>query len=865
MRFRGRKKVMPFAATTRENRAAAIRAAEPLESRRLLSAAVWTGAARDGQWFTPGNWQADEVPVAGQDIVLAPDGGGPPPITVSSNVTVGNVDIEDSYTLQGASVTMLGNVTVNAPDASLGDEYEAALQSTIGSLVLGHDTTIDVNYHATLTLQNPTDNGKGFGITQGATSTEGAGSLIIAGTGAAYTGMTEVAAGTLEVDCPLTSHVQVDAGASVSGDGEASGITVEAGGSISFASQSPGDPGPHLSSSTGVTLDAGATLLEGGSSPTGSLDDLGQLAVSSGTIDLAGAAFAALNDSTTLGVGAVITLIANSTGNPIEGTFDNLPEGGMIEDGYATYRISYLGGSSGEDVTLTITAIHSPTAVWTGAAGDGQWSDPANWQSDAVPITGQSVDLPATPAGVTQSILLSQDVQVYILSVEGSYSIQDDTLTVAGFISAEGGAEQTDRISSDLDFPVGVSGIGLGAGDVWTLTGKITGDSDEFGFGDGIGDGRSPAGTLEIEGPTSDLGDIDFGAENLDVENTIGASITMRDMDIVPARLEGDGTVGGIDAQAFNDVSLGQGERAYKLTSTGSVSLATLSELITSSNSAGELVVTGSGSQIGLATVGGGLDVSLAAGVPIPYGKTFTLISNQTGSAVNGIFDVDVPDEAYEALPQGAVFKSNGVRYRISYDGGASGHDVTLTVAPPVVFVSVAHASPNIVSGDSTVLTALGTAASGEGALTYRWSVTASPAGAPRPRFTNNETASASRTVVTFVKAGYYRFRCTISDGNGDTAASDVSVRVEQAAASLRVSPHRAEVAVDKSLTIQAKEYDQFGHPMADQATPTFSIVHGPGTVNATTGQFTATAFGAVLIEAEEDTLTGTVGLQVIP
>src|SRR3954462_15790152 len=45
-------------------------ACEMLESRRLLAAVNWTGAAADQNWATAGNWSTNTVPGAADDVTI---------------------------------------------------------------------------------------------------------------------------------------------------------------------------------------------------------------------------------------------------------------------------------------------------------------------------------------------------------------------------------------------------------------------------------------------------------------------------------------------------------------------------------------------------------------------------------------------------------------------------------------------------------------------------------------------------------------------------------------------------------------------------------------------------------------------------
>jgi hypothetical protein len=215
----------------------------------------------------------------------------------------------------------------------------------------------------------------------------------------------------------------------------------------------------------------------------------------------------------------------------------------------------------------------------------------------------------------------------------------------------------------------------------------------------------------------------------------------------------------------------------------------------------------------------------------------------------------------------GIAADANGTQYRAIFTnslGTVLSSPAALTVVP-MTLVSTAHASPSSVTGTTTTLSALGDASGGEAGLTYRWSVVAAPAGATSPTYSVNKSNAAERTVVTFHKDGYYRFRCTISNGQGDTLATDVSVDVVQTATSLRLTPHDKSIPIGQTIQYHAALYDQFGHPLRTQPAVTYSIVHGPGTIGSSTGIFTSSFPGAALIQADEGDFTGTVGVQVIP
>jgi hypothetical protein len=54
-----------------------------------------------------------------------------------------------------------------------------------------------------------------------------------------------------------------------------------------------------------------------------------------------------------LTTGLTLTLISNTSANPISGTFSNLPDGGIVTINGNNFQASYEGGD-GNDLTLTV-------------------------------------------------------------------------------------------------------------------------------------------------------------------------------------------------------------------------------------------------------------------------------------------------------------------------------------------------------------------------------------------------------------------------------------------------------------------------------------------------------------------------------
>jgi hypothetical protein len=55
----------------------------------------------------------------------------------------------------------------------------------------------------------------------------------------------------------------------------------------------------------------------------------------------------------TLSQGLVLTVISNTSANPISGSFANLPDGGIVTINGNNFQASYSGGD-GNDLTLTV-------------------------------------------------------------------------------------------------------------------------------------------------------------------------------------------------------------------------------------------------------------------------------------------------------------------------------------------------------------------------------------------------------------------------------------------------------------------------------------------------------------------------------
>ena len=186
--------------------------------------------------------------------------------------------------------------------------------------------------------------------------------------------------------------------------------------------------------------------------------------------------------------------------------------------------------------------------------------------------------------------------------------------------------------------------------------------------------------------------------------------------------------------------------------------------------------------------------------------------------------------------------------------------------AAPTV-VTPAAASSNPVTGTTAGLSVLGADANyPESDLTYTWSTTSAPTGAPAPIFSPNGTNAAQNTTAAFGQAGNYTFQVTTTDPVGLTATSSVTVTLAPTLTAIVVDPASATVADAATQTLTATGNDQFGQALASQPSFAWSVDPGGagGTINAG-GSYTAPASGSGsdTVRASNGTVSGIASVTV--
>jgi len=179
---------------------------------------------------------------------------------------------------------------------------------------------------------------------------------------------------------------------------------------------------------------------------------------------------------------------------------------------------------------------------------------------------------------------------------------------------------------------------------------------------------------------------------------------------------------------------------------------------------------------------------------------------------------------------------------------------------PPTI-ATAASAVPNPVTASTTALSVLGADDGGEGNLTYSWATTGTPPAAVT--FSANATNAAKATTATFAAAGVYALQVTVRDQAGSSAASTLTVTVNQTLTSVVVAPASATVAPSATRQFTATARDQFGASLTAQPTFTWTV-SGGGTIGSS-GLFTAGTGtgGPFTVSASSGSISGTATVTV--
>jgi autotransporter-associated beta strand protein len=299
---------------------------------------------------------------------------------------------------------------------------------------------------------------------------------------------------------------------------------------------------------------------------------------------------------------------------------------------------------------------------------------------------------------------------------------------------------------------------------------------------------KSGGGTLVLAGDNTYSGGTSVTAGTLDVEGSVGA------VSVSGGTLEGDGSTGQVTSTG-GTVQPGNANP-------GTLTAAGLS-LGSSSSFAVRLDGASAGSGYDqLSSSGpvrlGGATLSVSLGFTPSPGEVFDVVSNTSGQAVSGTFAGDV---------QGSTLTVAGGRFQVSYRGGASGHDVTLTYlgsssggggggfpfAPTATSVSLPTSSQNpSVAGQPVTLTI--TVSPVPNAGTVEFTDPGTTIGGCGAVAVNTASGQASCT-TTFSAPGSYQVQAIYSgDSSYASSASPVLVQVVHAPGAPAATPTSTQV-----------------------------------------------------------------------
>ena len=253
---------------------------------------------------------------------------------------------------------------------------------------------------------------------------------------------------------------------------------------------------------------------------------------------------------------------------------------------------------------------------------------------------------------------------------------------------------------------------------------------------------------------------------------------------------------------------------------------------------------------------GGSSTSAVGATTSAPYwvrltrnGNTFTFEGSSNGSSWTtiGTQTIAMGSTAYIGLA--VTSHDDTLLCKTTFD------NVAVSNAAPTV-ATAAAASPNPVVGTTTALSVLGADDHGEANLSYTWTATTLPSGAPAPTYSINGSNAAKNTTATFYAAGSYSFTATITDSGGLSVTSTVNVTVNQTLTSILVSPGTAVLRGGQTQQFSASARDQFGNAMTNQ--PTFAWSASLGAITAA-GLYTAPSQdGSAVVTAAAGGKSGT-------
>jgi hypothetical protein len=321
---------------------------------------VWTNVVGNANWSNAANW-SNGVPVNGDSVVLLrhPTSSFVNAVNDITNLTLASLRCESlGYDLGGNKLFVAGDIIVGGPAAFANLNISAPLE------ILGPVTQI-LN-----------TNSANFGWSGLVTAPTGAVVTINGGINfkipqvSDYRAETRLQSGFMallstRLKGPLIVGGATDAASAVLQSGNVFGefppLTILTNGTVFNISTSQ-SVGPLIldggvlrlgnrSPQGEIAVNGNALLTGGANLIVSTINSFGPGALSvTGTVTIAGCSLTLLDS----GITKPSVFVRNDGNDPVVGTFNGLPEGSVLTNGFAHYTLSYVGGD-GNDITLSPT------------------------------------------------------------------------------------------------------------------------------------------------------------------------------------------------------------------------------------------------------------------------------------------------------------------------------------------------------------------------------------------------------------------------------------------------------------------------------------------------------------------------------
>jgi hypothetical protein len=332
------------------------------------------------------------------------------------------------------------------------------------------------------------------------------------------------------------------------------------------------------------------------------------------------------------------------------------------------------------------------TDVWTGGGTDDNWMTAGNWMSGVIPSAGDDLDFPSTATNLTSNNNFPGNTTFNSITIgDAGYTLTGNTLNLTTGVSATyASGTSTDKIDTILMSTAAPFTVDPGA----TLE-----------FQGVLSNGSSVTAGVDVTGG----GTLDLQGVNKYTGTTTVASGTTLLVDGTIAAVQANGVLGGngsVGAVTSVGGTISPGDLAPGvLTANGAVSLDSGSTFTTDidgtspgngSTGYSQLVTSATGDAVSLG--GATLDATVGSGYTSAVGNQLTIIKNNSGSAVSGIF---------AGLAEGGADTISGTLFRISYLGTTgTGQDVVLSQVSSTSTTTLSPITSPATYGQTVSLTA---------------------------------------------------------------------------------------------------------------------------------------------------------------